>query len=124
MKPTAIVFFASLITTSLFAGAAHAQSTERIPVSELKPLLKIAIERGEARGVLTGESAAYMKQKFGTTAALEIDVRTLHPLPQPGCSRLEVTSRQNGVLEKGRHEDKSLTYQLNYCREGGFPNKK
>ncbi len=65
-----------------------------------------------------------MKQKFGTTAALEIDVRTLHPLPQPGCSRLEVTSRQNGVLEKGKREDKTLNYQLNYCRDGSFPNKK
>lgn len=124
MTPTATLLFASLTAASLFASATQAQSTDRIPVSELKPLLKIAIERGVARGVLTGESAAYMKQKFGTTAALEIDVRTLHPLPQTGCSRLEVTSRQNGVLEKSRHEDKSLTYQLNYCRDGGFPNKK
>jgi len=124
MKPTAILLFTAMTTAYLFAGVAQAQSTDRIPVSELKPLLKLAIERGEVRGVLTGESAAYMKQKFGTTAALEIDVRTLHPLPQPGCSRLEVTSRQNGVQEKGKHEDKTLTYQLNYCRDGGFPNKK
>ena len=124
MKPNAILLFTSITAASMFAGTAHAQSSDRIPVSELKPLLKIAIERGEARGVLTGESAAYMKQKFGTSAALEIDVRALHPLPQPGCSRLEVTSRQNGVLEKGRQEDKSLTYQLNYCRDGGFPHKK
>jgi hypothetical protein len=123
MKPTTTLLFTAITAASLFAGAIQAQSSDRLPVSELKPLLKLAIERGEARGVLTGESAAYMKQKFGTTAALEIDVRTLHPLPQPGCSRLEVTSRQNGVLEKGKHEDKALTYQLNYCRDGGFPNK-
>lgn len=124
MKPSSILLFASIPVASILAGIAQAQSTDRIPVSELKPLLKLAVERGEARGVLTGESAAYMKQKFGTTAALEIDVRTLHPLPQSGCSRLEVTSRQSGVLEKGKREDKSLTYQLNYCRDGGFPNKK
>jgi hypothetical protein len=101
-----------------------ALSTDRIPVSELKPLLKLAIDRGEAYGVLTGESAAYIKQKFGTTAALEIDVRTLYPLTQPGCSRLQVITRQNGVQEKVSREDKSLTYQINYCRDGGFPNKK
>ncbi|MND05882.1 hypothetical protein D3C83_269280 [compost metagenome] len=65
-----------------------------------------------------------MQQKFGTTAPLEIDVRALHPLPQPGCSRLSVTSRQKNVLEKGRREDKELTYQVNYCRDGGFPHKK
>lgn len=124
MKSSLTLLLTTVTVASLLAGTAQAQTTDRIPVSELKPLLKIAIDRGEARGVLTGESAAYMKQKFGTTAALEIDVRTLHPLPQPGCSRLEVTSRQNGVLEKGRHEDKSLIYQLNYCRDGGFPNKK
>lgn len=124
MKPNSILLLASIAAASLFAGTVQAQSTDRIPVSELKPLLKIAIERGEARGVLTGESAVYMKQKFGTTAALEIDVRTLHPLPQTGCSRLEVTSRQNGVLEKGKRDDKTLNYQLNYCRDGSFPHKK
>lgn len=123
MKPNNLQF-TSTIVAAMVAGAVQAQSTDRIPVSELKPLLKIAIERGEARGVLTGESAVYMKQKFGTTAALEIDVRTLHPLPQPGCSRLEVTSRQNGVLEKGKRDDKTLNYQLNYCRDGSFPHKK
>ena len=123
MKPNNLQF-TSTIVAAMVAGAVQAQSTDRIPVSELKPLLKIAIERGEARGVLTGESAVYMKQKFGTTAALEIDVRTLHPLPQPGCSRLEVTSRQNGVLEKGKRDDKTLNYQLNNCRDGSFPHKK
>jgi len=108
----------------LFCPQASAQPVERLAVTELKPLLKLAIEHGAARGLLTGPSATYMQQKFGTSAALEIDVRTLHPLPQPGCSRLAVTSRQKNVLEKGRHEDKELTYQLNYCRDGGFPNKK
>ena len=78
MKPTTTLLFTAITAASLFAGAIQAQSSDRLPVSELKPLLKLAIERGEARGVLTGESAAYMKQKFGTTAALEIDV----PLPR------------------------------------------
>jgi hypothetical protein len=96
----------------------------RLPVSELKPLLNLAIERGTARGVLSGESAAYLQRRFGTTAPLEIDVRALHPLPRPGCSRLEVTTRQSGVMEQGQREDKALTYQLNYCRDGGLPDRK
>ena len=114
----------SIALACLLTNHATAQPMQRTPVTELKPLLKLAIEHGEARGMLTGSSATYMQQKFGSTAPLEIDVRALHPLPQSGCSRLAVTSRQKNVLEKGRHEDKELTYQLNYCRDGGFPNKK
>lgn len=113
-----------LLAATAIACPAGAQHAERIPVTELKPLLRIAIEKGVAKGFLTGPSAAYMQQKFGTTAPLEIDVHALHPLPQPGCSRLAVTSRQRNVLEKGKHEDRELTYQLNYCQEGGFPKGK
>ena len=112
------------ITLFLLAATAQAQPIARMPVTEIKPLLKLALERGEAHGVLTGESAAYVKQKFGATAALEIDVKQLHALPQPGCSRLQVTTRQNQVLEKSRREDQSLIYQINYCREGRFPEKR
>ena len=122
MKQATLVLCAAMHLAPAPAGADPSPS--RIPVSELKPLLKLAIERGEAHGVLTGEAAAYLKEKFGTTAALEIDVRTLHPLPEPGCSRLEVRTRQAHVQEKASREDKSLTYQLNYCRDGGFPKQK
>ena len=114
---------AAIALVLLFTGHAVAQRVERLPLTELKPLLAQAITQGLARGVLTGPSANYMQHKFGSASAIEIDVRTLHPLPQPGCSRLEVTTRQKNVLEKGRHEDKELIYQLNYCRDGGFPHK-
>lgn len=112
----------ALIITVL-ATAAHAQSNTRLPVSGLKPLLQLALERGEAHGVLTGESAVYIKQKFGSPSALEIDVKQLHALPQPGCSRLQITTRQNQVQEKNAREDKTLTYQINYCRDNRFPDK-
>ena len=117
-------FALSLALTCLLADHAVAQPMPRTLVTGLKPLLKLAIEHGSAQGLLTGPSATYMQQKFGTATPLEIDVRVLHPLPQPGCSRLAVTSRQSNVLEKGRREDKELTYELNYCRDGGFPHKK
>jgi hypothetical protein len=113
----------ALATAILMAGAS-AHPSDRVPVSDLKPLLKLAIEQGSARGVMVGEAAAYVRQKFGSAAPIEIDVRALHALPQSGCSRLEVTTRQQDVLEQGKREDKTLTYQLSYCRDGRFPEGK
>jgi hypothetical protein len=95
-----------------------------MPVSEIKPLLIRAIERGSAHGVLVGEAATYLRQKFDSSTPIEIDVRSLHALPQPGCSRLEVTTRQKDVLEKTKRDDKELVYQLSYCRDGRFPDKR
>ena len=58
------------------------------------------------------------------TAPIEIDVRTLYALPQAGCSRLEVTTRQKDVVEKAKRGDKELTYQVSYCRDARFPEKR
>ena len=102
-------------------GTAHQTACQ---VSEIKPLLKLAIERGSARGVIVGEAATYVRQKFDSSTPIEIDVRSLHALPQPGCSRLEVTTRQKDVLENGKRADKELTYQVSYCRDGRFPEAK
>ena len=93
-------------------------------VQDIKPLLKGAIERGTARGVIVGEPATYIRQRFDTPAPIEVDVRSVHPLPQPGCHRLEVTTRQQSVLENGKREDKELVYQVSYCRDGSFPEKR
>ena len=101
-----------------------AQSGDKIVVQDIKPLLKGAIERGAARGVIVGEPAAYIRQRFDTPAPIEVDVKSLHPLPQPGCHRLEVTTRQQAVLENSKREDKELIYQVSYCRDGNFPEKR
>ena len=101
-----------------------AQSGHRIVVQDIKPLLKGAIEHGAARGVIVGEPATYIRQHFDTVAPIEVDVKSLHPLPKPGCSRLEVTTRQQSVLENGKREDKELVYQVSYCRDGTFPEKR
>ena len=104
------------------AGApSSAQPTARVAVTDIKPLLRGAIEHGAAHGVLTGEPAAFVRERFGTRAPIEIDVKSLHPLPQPGCHRLEVTTRQRDVLEGGKRADKELVYQVSYCRNGTFP---
>lgn len=99
----------------------YAADGDRLPVPDLKPLLQLAIDQGMARGVLVGAAADYVRRKFDSDAPIEIDVRAVRALPQPGCSRLEVTTRQKNVLENpatGQRGDKTLRYQLSYCRDG------
>ncbi len=107
-----------LLGIFILVGTAHAESVQRLPVTDLKPLLKRAIDHGSAHGTLVGEAAAFMRRRFGADAPIEIDVRTIQILRDPGCRRLEVTTRQAAVLLRERAEDQRLTYQLNYCRDG------
>ena len=123
MNRSTIILGCSLASL-VFAHGAWAQPSARMQVSEIKPLLIRAVEQGSAHGVLVGESAAYVRQKFDASAPIEIDVRALHALPQPACSRLEVTTRQKDVLEKTGRGDKELVYQVSYCRDGRFPDKR
>ena len=124
MKPYRALLLGPMLAVTFLPIAVRAQPTDRIPVPEVKPLLKVAIDRGSARGVIVGEASAYVRQKFDTAAPIEIDVRVLHGLAEPGCSRLEVTTRQKEVLENGKRGNKELTYQVSYCRDGRFPDKK
>ncbi len=114
----------SVLTCLALAQSASAQPLTRTEVTEIKPLLLRAINQGAAHGVLVGESATYLRQKFDARSPIEIDVQALHPLPQPGCSRLEVKTRQKDVLEKTQRSDKELVYQVSYCRDGRFPDKR
>lgn len=114
----------SVLTCLALAQSAAAQPLTRTEVTEIKPLLLRAIDQGAAHGVLVGESATYLRQKFDARSPIEIDVQALHPLPQPGCSRLEVKTRQKDVLEKTQRSDKELVYQVSYCRDGRFPDKR
>ena len=79
---------------------------------------------GAAHGVLTGPGADYMRRRFDATTPIEIDVATLHALPQPGCARLEVTTRQRDVLEQGKRADQELRWQVSFCRTAVFPEKR
>ena len=114
----------AILLGATLAMPAHAQTTQRIPVSEIKPLLALAAERGTAHGVLSGPGADYMRRRFDATTPIEIDVSTLHALPQPGCARLEVTTRQRDVLEQGKRTDQELRWQVSFCRDGSFPEKR
>ena len=113
-----------MLVCLVLAHGVSAQPLTRTEVTEIKPLLLRAIDHGAAYGVLVGESATYLRQKFDAHTPIEIDVQALHPLPQPGCSRLEVKTRQKDVLEKTQRSDKELVYQVSYCRDGRFPDKR
>lgn len=116
MRPVQALAALAIATAGVSASAA-----DRTAVTDIKPLLKDAIERGSARGVIAGEAADYLRQRFDTKAPVEVDVTSLHPLPQPDCHRLEVTTRQRDVLENGKRESKEIVYQVSYCRDGSFP---
>ena len=114
----------AILLGALIAMSSQAQTTQRIAVTEIKLLLALAAERGAAHGVLTGPGADYMRRRVDATAPIEIDVSTLHALPQPGCARLEVTTRQRDVLEQGKRADQELRWQVSFCRDGSFPEKR
>ena len=127
MMPCVRLVLAAISLTGLGLRPVHsterADSVERTAVTEVKPLLMVAAERGEAHGVLGGPGADYVRRRFDTDTPIEIDVRRLHKLPQPGCGRLEVTTRQRAVLESASRHDQTLTYQVSFCSDGNFPEK-
>ena len=112
----------------LALGNAHAASpyetTPRQAVTDLKPLLARAAAEGSALGTLTGTSAQAIARRFQTDAPIEIDVRRLQQLPQPGCGRLEVTTRQRDVNQAGKRGDQEMVYQISYCADGRFPEER
>mgnify|MGYP001172765093 CR=1 FL=1 len=108
----------AILLGTLLAVCSHAQTTQRMAVTEVRPLLKLAIEHGAARGVLTGAGADYVRRRFDATAPIEIDVTRLHDLPQHGCARLEIITRQREVLEHGERADQELRWQVSFCRDG------
>ncbi len=120
--PATVAMLATAWMTVISASAATA--VERIAVTEIKPLLMRAAERGEAHGVLTGTSATYLQRRFDTVSPIEVDVKRLRALPQIGCGRLEVTTRQRAVLVNGNRADQELAYQLNFCADGRFPEER
>lgn len=118
---------ALVLATSLHV--ADVVASERQPVNDLRPLLLAALDHGEAHGVLSGEVARWMAQAFKTTAPIEVDVRTVKMLRQPGCQRLAITTTQDGVWDFNRTERaaaperKAFTWMVNYCRDGSLFNE-
>ena len=121
-------YFAAIILLAFTAF--NVDAVDRQAVTTVKPLLVTAIDQGEAHGVLVGQAAQYIAQTFKSVAPIEIDVKTVQALEEPGCKRLAVTTSQDGVVDFNREKRdtkparNSFTYQLNYCRDGQTPQTK
>lgn len=105
-------------------AAGPSETTPRQAVTDLKPLLARAAVEGSAHGTLTGSGAQAIARRFQTAAPIEIDVRRIQRLPQPGCDRLEVTTRQRDVNQSGKRGDQEMVYQISYCADGRFPEER
>jgi hypothetical protein len=124
---SAVPHAAAAIAFGCLACVLNASAVERIGVTDIKPLLVAALDRGEAHGVLVGEPAQWIAQHFRTNAPIEIDVKTVKALSRPGCMRLAITTAQDGVWDYNREqrarepERKAFTWMVNYCRDGSLP---
>ncbi len=104
-------------------GTAHAQ--HRVPVRDAKQLLISAIDSpvGQAQGVLVGEVAEAITQRFIGTTPIYIDVSTERRYAQAGCSRLRVSIWQEGVQLPGSPSPRRqvIDFGIDYCRDGRPP---
>ena len=105
-------------------AAGPSETSPRQAVTDLKLLLARAAAEGSAHGTLTGPSAQAIARRFQTDTPIEIDVRRIERLPQPGCGRLEVTTRQRDVNQGGKRGDQEMVYQISYCADGRFPEER
>lgn len=123
-------------TTAVLVGvacaliAAAAAAKERLPVRDAKQLMLAALDApdGKAHGVLVGEVADAISQRFKAVTPIYIDVSTEKRYAQPGCSRLNVRFWQDGVqlpnygaggMQAPRRQ--SIDFGINYCRDGQPP---
>ena len=110
-----IAAFAPLMVNAIEPGT-------RILVEDVRVLMVSAIDApsGEARGVLTGQIAKLITDRFRATGPILVDVSTERRYTQPGCSRLKLRFSQDGVNLPGvaAPQAKSVDIGLNYCRDG------
>ena len=109
------------ITGAMF----NASAQERIPVPDARLLLVAAIDApsGEAHGMLVGEIADAVTQRFKGTSPIYIDVTTERRYAQAGCRRLKVRFWQDGVQLPGvpAPRRQTIDFGINYCRDGQPP---
>lgn len=120
MKPTAFIRVALLMAS--LAPCAHADDVVRTPVADPRPLMLAALQAsdGQAHGVLTGNIAEAITQRFSASSPIYIDVSTERRYAQPGCARLKVSFWQDGVNLPGATAPRRQTvdFGINYCLDG------
>lgn len=127
MRKTRISMCPHMLAVLMLALTTPAKA-QRMPLTkDIRPLLVAAINspHGVAQGVMIGEVANVMLRRMGSDHPIEVDIKTLRDLPQEGCKRLEVTTRQKAVIEPGKKEpkDMALSYQISFCANGDFPER-
>lgn len=110
--------------------ATNTLAQARAPVQDAKPLLVAAIDAadGRAHGILVGEVADAISQRFKATMPIYIDVTTERRYAQAGCSRLNLRFWQDGVQLPGLKSSgaaaprrQTIDFGINYCRDGQPP---
>jgi hypothetical protein len=120
MKPYSLPVLAMV-----FGLTATVSAQERIPVHDAKVLMIAAIDtpNGQAQGVLVGEIADAITQRFKGATPIYVDVTTERRYAQAGCSRLKVRFWQDGVQLPGvpAPRRQTIDFGINYCRDGQPP---
>ena len=118
-----IAYAAALIAG--FAAPVIADDLLRASVSDPRPVMLAALQsvNGEAHGILSGEIADALTQRFAATSPIYIDVTTVKRYAQAGCARLNVRFWQDGVLLPGASSPRRQTmdFGINYCLDGQPP---
>ena len=118
-----IAYAAALIAG--FAAPVIADDLLRASVSDPRPVMLAALQsvNGEAHGILSGEIAEALTQRFAATSPIHIDVTTEKRYTQAGCARLNVRFWQDGVLLPGASTPRRQTmdFGINYCLDGQPP---
>ena len=118
-----IAYAAALIAG--FAAPTLPDEVPRAPVSDPRPVMLAALQsvNGEAHGILSGEIAEALTQRFTATSSIYIDVTTEKRYAQVGCARLKVRFWQDGVLLPGASSPRRQTidFGINYCLDGQPP---
>lgn len=118
-----IAYTAALIAG--FTSLVLADEVPRAPVPDPRPVMLAALQsvNGEAHGILSGEIAEALTQRFAATSPIYIDVTTEKRYAQPGCARLNVRFWQDGVRLPGASSPRRQTidFGINYCLDGQPP---
>lgn len=98
---------------------------QRVAVPDARQLLISAIDApdGRSQGILTGQIADAITERFKATTPIHIDVSTERRYAQAGCRRLKVSFWQDGVQLPGAPAPRRQTidFGIDYCRDGMPP---
>lgn len=115
----------ALASVGLAIGTSATFAQQRVAVPDVRQLLIAAIDAkdGQAHGILTGQLADAITERFKATTPIHIDVSTERRYAQAGCRRLKVSFWQDGVQLPGTPAPRRQTidFGINYCRDGMPP---